>query len=80
VNYAVFEYCELGDIFDVVQLSGPFEEPLARYYARQFFEGLGECHNKEITHRDIKMENLLMDDNYNLKISDFGFAGPIAGS
>lgn len=34
VNFAVFEFAELGDLFDVVMGSGSFEEPLARYYAK----------------------------------------------
>jgi hypothetical protein len=34
VNFAIFEFCELGDMFDVVQASGAFEEELIRYYAK----------------------------------------------
>ena len=32
------------------------------------------CHNKCIAHRDIKLENILLDDDNNLKIIDFGFS------
>jgi serine/threonine protein kinase len=80
VMYVVLELAGIGDMFDVVANSGAFEEPMARFYARQFFEGLAYCHENGITHRDIKIENCLMDDEYNLKINDFGFAGPVHGS
>jgi serine/threonine protein kinase len=41
---------------------------------------LAHLHENDVTHRDIKMENILMDQDYNLKITDFGFAGPTIGS
>ena len=37
-------------------------------------EGLKYCHSRCITHRDIKLENLLLDENNNIKIIDFGFS------
>lgn len=42
-------------------------------------EGLHYVHNKGVTHRDMKPENVLFDNLFNLKIADFGFAAPIAG-
>lgn len=36
-------------------------------------------HNSGLAHRDIKPDNILLDENFNVKIADFGFAGPLAG-
>ena len=69
----------MGDIFDFIDLTGAFDETLARHYFKQLIDGLAFCHEREITHRDLKPENLLIDKKLNLRISDFGFAGPLKG-
>ena len=79
VDYIVLEICGGGEIFDFVAVSGAFTEDQARYFFTQFMDGLLHCHNKGIAHRDLKPENLLLGNNYDLKIADFGFAGPIQG-
>ena len=50
------------------------EELDARRIFKQILEGIKYCHSRCITHRDIKLENLLLDDNENIKIIDFGFS------
>lgn len=79
VDYIVLELAAGGELFDFIAISGRFEEPVARYYFKQFMEGLAFCHENGIAHRDLKPENLLLDDQYNLKIADFGFAAPTQG-
>lgn len=41
---------------------------------KQIFEGLKHVHTRKVVHRDMKPENILLDDNLNVKITDFGFA------
>lgn len=79
VSYIVLELATGGELFDFIAISGRFEEPTARFYFKQFLEGLAYCHGSKITHRDLKPENLLLDQHFVLKIADFGFAGPIEG-
>jgi len=70
----VLEYCPGGELFDILYYSGQLAEKTARTYFRQFITGLEACHNAGIIHRDIKPQNLLMDQNYQLKITDFGLS------
>lgn len=50
------------------------EEVDAKKVIRQITEGLRYCHSRCITHRDIKLENILLDENRVVKLIDFGFS------
>lgn len=49
------------------------DETEARRIFKQVLYGIEYCHNKNVTHRDLKLENILLDDANNVKIIDFGF-------
>ena len=68
-----------GELFDFVALGGRLSEATARYYFKQLLEGLSFMHSQGYVHRDLKPENLLLDRDYVLKITDLGFAAPLAG-
>lgn len=72
--FFVMELCGGGSLSNYVEMK-PLSERLARYYMPQLIKGLKYCHNKGVCHRDLKLENLLIDNNGHLKISDFGHAG-----
>lgn len=50
------------------------EESEARRVYLQICKGMSYCHSKNIVHRDLKLENILIDDDNNVKIIDFGFS------
>lgn len=67
------EYTPNGDFFDFVATKQAIlnNEKLIRTYFRQMIEGIEYLHSKNIAHLDLKLENLLLDKNFNLKIIDF---------
>ena len=44
MSYIVLELALGGELFDFIAISGKFDEPLARYYFKQFMDGLSYCH------------------------------------
>ena len=70
------EYTPNGDFFDFVTQGGMRNEKLVRTYFHQLIEGLEYLHSKGIAHLDLKVENLLLDKEYSLKILDFDQAQP----
>lgn len=61
-------------MLEFIDAVGPLDEVEAVRYFRQMISALGYCHAFGICHRDLKLENLLVDRELNLKIADFGFA------
>lgn len=70
----VLEYCPGGELFDLLYYSERLDEVTARTYFRQIMLGLKEIHAQGIAHRDIKPQNILLDANYCIKITDFGLS------
>ena len=79
VAYIAQEMISGGELFDYVANSGPFSEPICKYYFKQMLKGIHYLHSKGFSHRDLKLENILIDKNYDIKIVDFGFACPLEG-
>jgi serine/threonine protein kinase len=76
----VMELVPGGELFEYVADSGRFTELVAKSYFHQLMDTVEYCHNQGITHRDLKPENLLFDENFLLKVADFGFATLISGN
>ncbi|CDS37047.1 serine:threonine protein kinase MARK2 [Echinococcus multilocularis] len=72
--YLVMEYASNGEVFDYLVTHGKMKEKDARIKFRQIVSAVQYCHAKNIVHRDLKAENLLLDESMNLKIADFGFS------
>ena len=68
----LMEYVPGGTISDLISEKGPLGEEEVRKYSQQILEGLGYLHGNQIVHRDLKCSNILLDENNNCKLADFG--------
>lgn len=75
----VIELCSGGDLFTYIKKRRRLKEDVARFFFKQLIEGLAYIHNaKKVVHRDIKLENILLDATGNVKICDFGVSRQLA--
>jgi len=70
----ILEYASGGELFDYILQHRYLKDGAARRLFAQLISGVGYLHKKGIVHRDLKLENLLLDRNRNIIITDFGFA------
>jgi serine/threonine-protein kinase ULK/ATG1 len=71
--YLILEYCEHGDLKYFLN-KRPLKEKKVKKFMKQIVSGLKYLNGFNIYHRDLKPQNILVDKEYNLKISDFGLA------
>jgi protein-serine/threonine kinase len=70
----ILEYASGGELFDYILNHRYLKDGPARKLFAQLISGVGYLHKRGIVHRDLKLENLLLDRNKNIIITDFGFA------
>lgn len=68
----VMELCAGGDLLNYVRKRRKLDEDAAKLIFKQLIEGLSYIHSKGIIHRDIKLDNILLDGKGKVKIADFG--------
>ncbi|KAJ3132961.1 hypothetical protein HDU90_006497 [Geranomyces variabilis] len=73
--YMVMEHCTGGEAFDYICKHGRLDDQSddARRIVRQLVQAVGYCHDKNFVHRDLKLENVLLTEDLNVKLIDFGF-------
>ena len=73
MNY-VLEYCPGGELFFYLQQIGRFKESAVKFYAANIMMAFNHLHSKNILYRDLKPENVLVDQDGYLKLTDFGLS------
>lgn len=72
--FFVMPFIRGGELYRFFKSKRRFKENEVKFYAAQIALALGYLHKKGIVHRDLKLENILVDMNGYLKIIDFGLA------
>lgn len=75
VSFFIFELCSKGSLNNYINsYLGGFKEKYCKFIFYKILQGIKVIHDNGICHRDIKVDNILLDEEYNIKICDFGFS------
>ncbi|XP_062873159.1 mitogen-activated protein kinase kinase kinase kinase 5-like [Trichomycterus rosablanca] len=74
------EYCGGGSLQDVYHVTGPLSELQIAYVCREMLQGLDYLHGQKKIHRDIKGANILLNDQGEVKLADFGISAQITAT
>ena len=72
--YFVVDYMQGGDLFYHIQKEKRFSEKRARFYIAECVLALQDMHKRGIIYRDLKLENIMLDCQGHIKITDFGLS------
>jgi beta-lactam-binding protein with PASTA domain/tRNA A-37 threonylcarbamoyl transferase component Bud32 len=72
--YIVMEYLAGPDLKEIVRRRGPLPPGEAVDYAMQMLAALGAAHRRDVVHRDVKPQNVMVAEHGHLKVTDFGIA------
>ncbi|OCL08281.1 Pkinase-domain-containing protein [Glonium stellatum] len=77
--WLVLEYCPGDELYNYLLQKGPIEPAKAQKIFTQLVGAVSYVHNKSCVHRDLKLENILLDKHENVKLVDFGFTREYEG-
>ena len=78
-HYITMEYIPGEDLKRLIKKVGQFSAGKTIFMARQVCEGLAEAHRFGVVHRDLKPQNIMIDEDANARIMDFGIARTVKG-
>ncbi|MCJ1357340.1 MAG: hypothetical protein MMC33_007336 [Icmadophila ericetorum] len=77
--WLVLEYCPGDELYNYILKNGPLPIEKAQRIFTQLVGAVAYVHNKNCVHRDLKLENILLDKHENVKLVDFGFTREYEG-
>jgi polo-like kinase 1 len=72
--YILLELCHNQSLNEMIKRRKRLTEPEAAYLIKQLLDSVQYIHNENVIHRDLKLGNLFIDRNLNVKVGDFGLA------
>ena len=80
-DFIVLEIASNGELFDFLFFPKKgFGEYYGRYLFTELINGLEACHSAGVAHRDLKTENIMVNENWILKLADFGYSTLLKGT
>ena len=70
----ILEYCPYGTLSRIIPKNSPMPSPILFYVASSLISALSLCHQHNISHKDIKPSNILIDSYQRVKVADFGLS------
>ncbi|XP_037327871.2 serine/threonine-protein kinase PLK1 [Pungitius pungitius] len=75
--FVVLEICRRRSLLELHKRRKAVTEPEVRYYMTKLLNGIQYLHNNRVIHRDLKLGNIFLNDDMEVKIGDFGLATKI---
>ncbi|XP_076046777.1 serine/threonine-protein kinase polo isoform X2 [Oratosquilla oratoria] len=72
--YIILELCRRRSLMELHKRRKAITEPETRYFIKQILQGVKYLHDRKVIHRDLKLGNLFINDEMEIKIGDFGLA------
>ncbi len=80
VAYCLMDKARHGNLIDVICLAGAMNERIARFYFKQMVEAVKFMHESDYAHRNLKLNNMLLDEDCNLVVTGFRYAKRISSA
>jgi serine/threonine protein kinase len=72
--YMILDICSQGTLMEMLKQRKCFSEPEVRFFGLQILGAAKYMHSRRVIHRDLKLGNLFLDEDMNIKVGDFGLA------
>jgi serine/threonine protein kinase len=73
----IMEYCALSSLQGLLNRRYRLTEPEAKFFILQIIDGVQYLHSKLVLHRDLKLDNIFLQDGFRIKIGDFGLSAQL---